>query len=77
MTRGEQIRIRASGSSDDWTLATVELVSANGVSVGLRLYGMVRAHGGFIASALPLLIDHEAGTVTGLLGEEYEIEVFR
>ena len=75
MTKGEVVRVRAAGSSDDWCLGTVEIVSGNGKSVGLRLDGLVRAHGGVIAGFLPLLVDHEAERVTGLLGEEYEIEV--
>ena len=48
LKRLEQIRIRAQGSSDEWSVAEVVLVSENGESVGLWLDGMVRAGTGFM-----------------------------
>jgi len=75
MTKGEVVRIRAAGTSDDWCGAVVMLVSPNGKSVGLMLDAMVRAPGGFIGGFLPLIVDAERETVTGLLGGEYEVEV--
>jgi hypothetical protein len=44
-------------------------------SVALTLMGVVRAGSGYIAGMLPLTVDYEAGTVTGLVGDEYDIEV--
>lgn len=77
MKPGELIRIRAAGTSDEWTLARV--LTASGTvpqeSVALALHGMVRAPGGFIAGFLPLTVDYEKESVIGLLGEEYEVEV--
>ena len=75
LAKGETVRIRALNSDSDWCPATVIVVSTNGVSVGLLLHGAVRAAGGMATGTLPLFIDYERETVTGLLGEEYEIEV--
>ncbi len=76
MTRGQTVRVRRDGSQDEWCLATVVLVSANGRSAGLMLEGAVRTDGGgVILGALPLIVDEAAETVTGLEGTLYEIEI--
>jgi hypothetical protein len=76
LIKGEEVRVRALGSGDDWCGGRVVLVSENGVSVFLSIDGIVRAGGGYaVAGVLPLLIDQERGVAEGLEGTEYEIEV--
>ena len=76
LIKGERFRIRPKGSKVEWTVATVLIMSDNGRSCGVSLDGMLRApEGGFIGGNLPLVIDKEAGTIKGLFGESYEIEV--
>lgn len=70
---GDHIRIRQVGG--DWCAATVLLISPNGSSVVLELHSALRVNGGLMLNVCPVLIDNEAQTVTGFMGEEYEIEV--
>lgn len=75
LVANQLVRIRAAGSQNKWTQAVVQLASANGRSVALQLEDAVRLpDGGIIAGILPLLIDYDKETVTGLMGEEYEME---
>jgi hypothetical protein len=76
LQRGDRVRVRKAETSDDWVPGRVILASENGQAVGLLLDGMVRAAGGFVGGALPLMIDYERETVRGVLdGTGYEIEV--
>jgi hypothetical protein len=76
LTKGQTVRVRLAGTSDEWCLATVTVASENGMAVGLALESAVHtSSGGFIAGALPLLIDYEKELVTSLFGDEYEIEM--
>ena len=76
LTKGQTVRVRLAGTSDEWCSGTEAVASQNGLSVGLWLDTAVRtSSGGFIAGALPLFVDYEKGSVTGLFGDEYEIEV--
>lgn len=76
LTKGQIVRIRAAGTSDEWCPAYVVLVSGNGESVGLWLEGLVRAGGGLETGCLPLVVNYEKETVTSVVGgHEYEIEV--
>jgi hypothetical protein len=75
LKRGDRVRVRRD-SGDEWCEGAVVLVSENGKSVGLLLAGMVRAGSGYAGGTLPLLIDFEAETVSGVLtSDEYEIEL--
>lgn len=80
--QGDKIRLREKGSGGEWCEGTVALVSANGKSVGVELHGAVMlGHSaasslpGMVTGALPLIVDEEAGMVTGLMGEEYEVQI--
>jgi hypothetical protein len=74
LTKGQTVRVRLAGTSDEWCQATVQVASGNGISVGLWLEESVAtSSGGFIGGALPLFI--EKGTARSLFGDEYEIEV--
>jgi hypothetical protein len=74
--KGQTVRVRLAGTSDEWCGATVAIASGNGISIGLWLDAAVRtSSGGFIAGLLPLFIDSEKQSVKGLFGDEYEIEV--
>ena len=76
LTKGQTVRVRLAGTSDEWCQATVALASGSGKAIGLDLESAVRTRsGGFIAGALPLLVDYEKESVTSLFGDEYEIEV--
>jgi hypothetical protein len=77
LVAGEEVRVRALGSGDEWCRGRVVLVSENGASAAISLDGLVRAgHGhAVIAHVLPLLIDVERGIAQGLEGTEYEVEV--
>ena len=76
LAKGKRVRIRAEGSSDEWTEATVLVLSENGKACGLGLEGMLRTPGGALISGNhPLVIDTWAKTVKGLFGESYEMEV--
>ena len=73
LKKGQVIRVRLAGTSDDWCSGTVAIASANGISVGLWLDDKVRTFGGgFIAGALPLFIEKDS--VRSIFGDEYEIE---
>lgn len=75
LVRGDYIRIRST-QGGEWCDAFVGLASEKQPSsVMLFLSGCVRAQHGIVTGALPLVIDYDAGTVTSLLGDEYEIEV--
>ena len=74
LKRGDQVRIRRD-RSDEWCEGYVAFANENGLAVGVMLSGMVRAGNGYIAGALALTIDPEAETLTGLTGDEYEVEV--
>jgi hypothetical protein len=73
LTSGGRVRIRQIGG--DWCDATVLLLSPNGKSAPLELNGALRVNGGIMLNVCPVLTDDDAETVTGLMGEEYEIEV--
>jgi hypothetical protein len=75
LKHGDRVRVRQR-STDDWTDAAVAVASdKQPASVMLLLDGPVRAGGGVVSNGLPLTIDYEKETVTGLFGGEYEIEV--
>lgn len=75
LRRGDHVRVRRD-PGDEWCEGYVVVASESGVSIGLLLGGgMVRAGEGYIAGALPLIIDVEEGTATGLTGDEYFIEI--
>lgn len=74
LRKGDVVRVRHVGDSE-WCIARVAIASANGKSVALYLDDAVRANDGIIAGVLPLNINFEAESVTGLTGDEYEIEV--
>jgi hypothetical protein len=76
LKKGQLIRIRRAGSSDEWCPADVVLVSTNGASVGLRLHEAVRMpEGGIVVGGLAIVIDLERETAEGLFGEPYDIQV--
>lgn len=73
LKKGQVIRVRLAGTSDEWCPGTVGIASGNGLSIGLWLDDAVRtSSGGFIAGSLPLLI--EQGKALSFFGDEYEIE---
>lgn len=74
LTEDQRVRIRAVGIDGDWCEGRIALASANGRSVAVVLAGALMIPGGVIAGVLPLIIDPEKETVTGLAGEEYELE---
>lgn len=76
LSKGSRIRVRRAGGSDEWSLAIIELISPNGKSVAARLLdgGVRTGDGGLIIGMLPLMIDYERETITGLMGEEYDLE---
>ncbi len=75
LKKGDLVRVRLLGTDDEWCEGIAELVSSNGESIALSLDGMVRdGRGGFIMNFLPLIADFEKGTLTSLLGSEYELE---
>jgi|HubBroStandDraft_4_1064222.scaffolds.fasta_scaffold225711_1 hypothetical protein len=72
-TKGQVIRVRLAGTSDEWCPGTVAVASGNGISVGLWLDDAVRtSNGSFIAGSLPLFFDEQK--VRSIFGDEYEIE---
>jgi hypothetical protein len=74
LIKGQTVRVRLAGTSDDWCQASVAVASGNGISVGLWLDHVVRtSSGGFIGGSLPLFIEN--GSVKSIFGDEYEIEV--
>lgn len=75
LSKGDRVRVRASGTNDDWCEGVVLIASANGRAAAMSLAGMVRANGGFIGGILPFFIDPVQETVTGLDDTEYELEV--
>lgn len=78
LTKDAQIRIRRRSSSDDWTEALVAVASSGpGVeqSVMVLLDGAVRAAHGIVAGCLPITVNYETEAVTGIDGQEYEVEV--
>jgi hypothetical protein len=76
LKRGDCVRVRLEGRTDDWTPAFVGLASdSNPSSVMLMLTGIVRAKEGWIAERLPLSIDYEAETAISLWGDSYELEI--
>ena len=78
LTRGMYVRVRHVDDAGEWCPAFVGLASdTNPSSVMLLLFlrDAVRASGGVIVGALPVTVDYDAETVTGLTGDEYEIEV--
>lgn len=72
--RGDLVRVRQAGDRE-WTMGTVILASPEGRAIVVRLAGAVRAGEGYVMNVLPLMIDYENETVTGLTGHEYEMEV--
>lgn len=77
LKKGDIVRVRMAGTTDEWTNAVVNLSSHNGKSVMLELVdgGFVRARGGYVGNYLALSIDYNALSITGLEGTEYDIEV--
>lgn len=75
LQRGNYVRVRMEGDAE-WIPAFVALASpSNPSSVMLMINGLVRAPGGYVGHALPLTINYESESVSGLLGGSYEIEV--
>jgi hypothetical protein len=71
---GWRVRVRLFGESE-WAYGTVAIASENRKSIGIALAGPVRsASGGLWVTFLPLILDHEKQTITGLDGGEYELE---
>lgn len=79
LTEGRRLRVRRLDTDDEWCEGHVVLASSNGKSVAVELRGgMVRTRdGGLIGCVLPLSVDYEQQTVTGLEGTEYEVELGR
>ena len=77
LTKGQLVRLRLAGTSDEWARGAVILASGgNPQSVGLMVEGMVRSAGGaWVGGGLPLMVDYDAETVTSLIGDEYELEI--
>lgn len=74
LKKDQRVLVRAVGGKD-WCKSIVILASKPGPvqSIALLLDGAVRlSDGGLMAGALPLTLDN--GKITGLLGEEYEID---
>lgn len=69
---GDYVRLRRD-KGDDWAEGFVAL--ASGTSVFVITSGIVRAGGGLLTGGVPLTVDYEKQTVTGLTGDNYEIEV--
>lgn len=69
---GDEVRIR-NARNGDWCLGVVIL--ASNAAVAFELDGTVWSGNGLIAGVLPVFIDYERETVTGIFGDEYEIEV--
>ena len=62
-TKGDRVRVRRQGTNDKWCICRVELVSPNGLSLGLTVEdGAVHAEsGGMITGFLPIsLMRNEA-----------------
>lgn len=77
LQKGDRIRLR-NRPSDDWTDATVVLASSNGKSIGIEIHQPLRSGDGLYAGgAVPLIIDYERQTVSGLTGDQYEVEIRR
>ena len=78
LEKGDRVRVRRLGSLDNWCICRVELVSPNGMSVGLRVEdGAVHPKdGGMVTGFLPvsLMRDQavEIATNTNL-----EMEIFK
>lgn len=75
LIRGDRVRVRKGGTNDDWTNATVAVVSPNGQAAGLLLHGFVRAGRGLVGGALPLNIDIDTGICVSLMGDTYDIQI--
>ena len=72
--QGDKVRVRAEAGGE-WCEAIVLLSSGTG-AVALDLGdGMVRTTGEMIGGVLPLMINEEERSVTGLTGDRYEINV--
>ena len=77
---GDLIRIRRVLTMADWgardEFCPAHVVFSRDTSVLLCPHGgFVRAGTGIMMGAFFLTVDYEAETVTGLLGDEYEIDV--
>lgn len=72
---GDEIRLRLA-PEDDWTEAGVLMVSPNGKSLLVSLDGLIKCGSGIAHGKLPLSADYEAGTISSLLGDRYEVELF-
>jgi len=76
LQKGMRVQIRLAGSADEWCPAIVWVATDNGKSIALALEGGVRASGGWVAGAIPLLVDYEAQTVRSIFGhDEYEVQI--
>ena len=74
LKKGDTVRVRLAGTSDEWCECQVILVSENGGAIILAAGSLVPdGHGGFI-NGLPLTADYSKGTLTSLFGAEYELE---
>jgi hypothetical protein len=78
LKRGDYVRVRLAGTTDEWAEAFVALASESNPSSVMLLFngGAVRTRaGGSFLNGLPLSIDYENETVRGLTGDDYEMEV--
>jgi len=78
LTKGERVRVRRRGTSDDWCLCRVDLVAPSGMSLGLIVEdGAVRTeHGGMITGFLPVSMT-KSHPVDIASRTELEIETLR
>jgi hypothetical protein len=70
--RGDYVGLRRN-AGDDWAEGFVAL--ASGTSVLVMTSGIVRAGGGLMSGPIALTVNEDAGTISGLMGDEYELEV--
>jgi hypothetical protein len=77
LKRGDQVRVRRSGSSEGWSAGTIALSSHNGRSIAVMLDEAVPAgKGGMIVGVLPLIHDLQRGAFMGVMtGDTYELEI--
>jgi hypothetical protein len=76
LKRGDVVRVKAAGTSDEWCKGWVALASdTNPSSVAVMLHDMVRMGNGYVGGVLPIMVDYEAETITGLADDLYEMEM--
>jgi hypothetical protein len=70
--KGDRVRVRRLGSADGWCYCTVEMVSPNGVALGLVVEdgAVYTERGGMVTGFLPISVvkdnAYEIGTMTKL-----------